>query len=162
MNDSATSLDRLHDIVMPEPVAWWPPAAGWYVVIAAIVCGLGILGYHLWITWRSNAYRREALRELATAGDAREIAEILRRVALVIAPRDVIAMQTGERWPHWLASRCAEPIPPGVHDQLAMGVYRAIGNEGDTQSLRTYAAHWISQHQQERVFPQENPSETVD
>jgi hypothetical protein len=33
MKDSATNLDRLHDIVVPAPVPWWPPAPGWYVVL---------------------------------------------------------------------------------------------------------------------------------
>ena len=33
MND-AGSLQNLNDIVVPEPVAWWPPAPGWYEVKA--------------------------------------------------------------------------------------------------------------------------------
>ena len=36
MNDSG-SLQNLNDIVIPDPVAWWPPAPGWYVLAAILL-----------------------------------------------------------------------------------------------------------------------------
>ena len=34
------SLQNLHDIVVPGPAAWWPPAPGWYV-LAAVALSVG-------------------------------------------------------------------------------------------------------------------------
>jgi len=146
MNDSATSLDRLHDIVVPESVPFWPPAPGWYVVIALAVCLAILTGYRLWNRWRANAYRREALCELRDASSAAAISELLRRTALVIAPREVIARQTGSDWPDWLAARCPEPMPETVRHQLVSDVYRSHSAETEVPQLREYAAHWISHH----------------
>ena len=45
MNDPG-SLQNLNDIVVPGPVAWWPPAPGWYVLAAFALAGLAWLGWH--------------------------------------------------------------------------------------------------------------------
>ena len=35
MNDPG-SLQNLNDIVVPGPVAWWPLAPGWYLLLAVL------------------------------------------------------------------------------------------------------------------------------
>ena len=64
-----TSLDRLHDVIVPPPVPWWPPAPGWLVIgfllVLVLVCWF-IRGIR---PWQSNCYRREALKLLEGAHD---------------------------------------------------------------------------------------------
>ena len=107
MTPDPTSLDRLHDIVAPPPVPWWPPAPGWYFVLGILaVAGIAltIRGIH---RWQSNRYRREALAEwqrlqpLLVADDTRaealaSLAELLKRTALSAFPRRRVASLTGD------------------------------------------------------------------
>lgn len=37
-------LDQLQPIILPEPVGLWPPAPGWWVLLAL----LAVIGYGLW------------------------------------------------------------------------------------------------------------------
>ena len=109
MNTDATSLDRLHDIIVAPPVPWWPPASGWYwvlglmvvMLLAALITGL--------MRWQHNRYRREALAELARQEAALEnperrpsvlldLAEILKRTAVTAFPREDVATLTGLKW----------------------------------------------------------------
>jgi hypothetical protein len=146
MNDAATSLDRLHDLVLPPEVSWWPPAPGWYVVGGILVVIALFLVHRALKYWRANAYRRVALRELASANDPAGIAELLRRTALAVAPRPAIAGRTGAAWPDWLAAQCPEAMPDSVREQLAVGVYRRPAADCDLAALRDYAARWIRHH----------------
>ena len=103
------SLDRLHDIVMPGPVPWWPPAPGWYVVAAlALVVGVWAV-WRWWRQWHANAYRRAALAELEQlAAQSREpsrrdvalqaLPALLKRTALAAFPRDEVASLSGAAW----------------------------------------------------------------
>jgi len=153
MNEAATSLDRLHDIVMPPDVPWWPPAPGWYAVLAVAVVLLCWLAFRFWRSWRANAYRRAALRELASANDAAGVAEILRRTALVIAPRADIAQKTGDDWLDWLESRGGGAPSAEMRENFTRGVYARTTDERDITTLRDYAARWISGH---RRIPTDN------
>ena len=103
MNQDAASLDRLHDIVMPPTVPWWPPAPGWYVLAAIILGLLLVLVLRLWLRWRATAYRREAIRALDSASDPAAIAALLRRTALAESSRSEIAALHGNAW--WTGSR---------------------------------------------------------
>jgi hypothetical protein len=105
----ATSLDRLHDIVVPPPVPWWPPAPGWWVV-GALALALGAIGaWRAWKAWRAAAYRRAALAELrgleARSADAarreaalREVPALVKRTALAAFPRPRVASLSGAAW----------------------------------------------------------------
>ena len=113
MQSDPTSLDRLQDIVQPQPVAWWPPAPFWYCLIALAavwLChGLAVAAYR----WIQNAYRRQALRELALVidhGDRRPaaISTILKRVALVSFPPEEVASLSGDAWLRFLNETCSE------------------------------------------------------
>ncbi len=146
MNDAATSLDRLHDIVQPPPVPWWPPAPGWYFVIALLVVAAVWLIVQAWKQWQANAYRREALRELKVANTPVEIAELLRRAALAIAPRSTIAALSDESWTDWLASVFPDRMPQPVKQQLAGAIYESKTKHTDTAELKTFAKRWIERH----------------
>ena len=122
-------LDRLQDIVQSEPVSWWPPAPFWYCLIALaatwLIYGTGVAVYR----WVKNAYRREALRELAELGEptalaaglsddhdtnripplapsAQQVSTILKRVALVSFPREKVASLSGDPWLCFLNDTC--------------------------------------------------------
>jgi hypothetical protein len=152
MTDPA-SLDRLHDIALPPEVPWWPLAPGWYAVIALVLAAAVWLSCRAWKRWRSDAYRRAALQELKSLQTAAAIAELLRRTALAIAPRPVIAELTGSAWLDWLARQCDEPLPENVRDQLTAGVYGNATSENDLSKLREYATRWITCHNLQSSIP---------
>lgn len=146
MNDSASSLDRLHDLVLPPDVPWWPPAPGWYVVLALFTLMSIAIAIRLVSRYRANAYRRAALRELESLEDPAAIAELLRRTALAIAPRSVIAQRSGTAWLDWLAAQYPEAMPDTVRTQLTAGVYGRPAASHELNPLRDYAARWIARH----------------
>jgi len=147
MSDPSTSLDLLHDLVPPPEISWWPVAPGWYFVGAIFLILLIAFSFRLWKNWRANAYRRAALQELEGASDVPSIAVILRRAALVAAPRSLVAKKTGTAWVEWLASAVPQPMPDEVLDQLTNGIYSAHGKGSDCSGLRRYAEQWIRHHQ---------------
>ena len=54
MNESPTGLDRLHDIVLPPPIPWWPPAPGWYVVLGVLLLAGLAAAWWSWKRWRDG------------------------------------------------------------------------------------------------------------
>ena len=146
MTPDPASLDRLHDVVLPASVRWWPLAPGWYAVLALLALAGAWLAWRSWKHRQANAYRRAALRELAAQRNVSAIAELLRRTALVIAPRPVIAGLTGAAWTEWLDTRCSETMPEIVRTQLIGGVYGCGTAHEELDELRHYAARWIAHH----------------
>jgi len=158
VNEETASLARLHDIVLPAPVPWWPPAPGWYGVGAVLALALLLLAHRAWRRWQGAAYRRAAQRTLAAAGDAAGIAEVLRRTALAIAPRAEVAALDGERWVRWLEDRCAVEMPEPVRTLLGRGVYAPAAPAADLDALRAWAAQWIARHGETSVSRARDPA----
>src|SRR5947208_329006 len=92
-----TDLSNLRDLALPTEVPLWPPAPGWWIVTAAGVASAAILLATAIARHRRNAYRRQALRELAVI-DARGISALLKRAALAAWPREPVASLTGSDW----------------------------------------------------------------
>ncbi len=150
MNDAATSLSNLREIVQPPPVPWWPLAPGWWALIAILsACGC-VAVVKAATRWHRNAYRRQALRELETADNDAEVARILKRTALSIVPRDQVASLSGSRWHRWLDQTGGRPLPESVAEQLTRGVY-SDGNPQKSIGLQTYAAAWIRTHRRPKA-----------
>ncbi|WP_160149551.1 DUF4381 domain-containing protein [Roseiconus lacunae] len=150
MNDT-TSLDRLHDLVEPAPVSWWPLAPGWYVLIAAGVTVVGIVGWQVWLRWQANAYRRQAFQSVQNASSAAEIAEIIRRTALSFSARSQIASLTGESWVDWiektLPKSMSASMPNSAKRLLAGSIYAAPVDSSQLADLRRFAQTWVLYHQ---------------
>lgn len=105
------ALEKLNDIVLPQPVSWLPQTWGW---LALALLLLALVAFALWRRHRrhvANRYRREALAELdrleATSGamNARAVAELLKRVALHAWPRATTASLSGAAWLAFLNQR---------------------------------------------------------
>jgi hypothetical protein len=146
MTPDPASLDRLHDLVLPPAVPWWPPAPGWYGVLFLLAFGVAWLAWRFWKRWRANGYRRAARRALTAAQSAPAIAELLRRTALAMAPRPVIAEMSGGAWLDWLSAQCPTPMPDGVRRLLTAGIYGRPAADPDLGVLRDYTARWIARH----------------
>ena len=146
MSTSSTNLDRLHDLALPPEISWWPLAPGWIVLLALAALLLAWALDRSWRNWRSNAYRRAALAALPSAADAAAVAELLRRTALAIAPRDVVAPLSGHAWLDWLATRSPAALSDSIRTQLTTGVYAKASTPADLKSLRDFAAQWIRTH----------------
>lgn len=145
MTDDPTSLSKLHDIVMPEPVSWWPMASAWWILLGGILLIAAVFGIRALRSWRANAYRRAALVALTQAESPEQVAAILRRAALAIAPRESVAALHDEAWIDWLSERSPVPVPETVRPALTRSLY-AVPSSASLEELRDFASRWIRQH----------------
>ena len=138
------SLSNLRDIVEPAPVPWWPPAPGWWIVMALIAAALIFVTYQAWRHWMANAYRRLAVSELRRANDDTEIVEILKRTAMCFQPRSQVSSLSGTQWCQWLEQWGGIEIPDQVAKLIAVGIYR--NGSQRTPELAEFAERWILSH----------------
>ena len=122
MSDPA-SLQNLNDIALPGPVAWWPPAPGWYVVLAVLLAAALWFAFRGLKGWQQNTYRRQALRELGAiekrgSAAAGEIPVLLKRAALSAWPRADVAGLSGARWHAFLAESAPDDVFAGATGRL--------------------------------------------
>ena len=74
-----------------------------------------------------------------------QIAEILKRTALVAYPRTDIAALSGSAWCQWLGETAGGPVPDNVAEALTRGVF----GKADTVNVgevSAFAADWINCH----------------
>jgi len=106
---SQDPLAALRPLHLPEPVGWWPPAPGWWLLGLLLVLALCAAGWWIARMRRRNRYRREALLELrrlhaswTESGDAHRFASaagsLLRRAALVRFAHAEVAPLCQEQW----------------------------------------------------------------
>ncbi|MBF0614330.1 MAG: DUF4381 domain-containing protein [Magnetococcales bacterium] len=116
MSTQATPL-ALRDIHLPDPISWWPPALGWWLLLLLTI--LLTLG---WLFWHRQAkryqLRRTALAELTRIAQqhaqnpddrllAAQLSMLLRRICLQHYPRDQVAGVSGTAWLQFLD----QPLP---------------------------------------------------
>lgn len=124
--NAANETLPLRDIHLPEPVSWWPPAPGWWLLMLAVLLGIALAA------WLLRRYRRGALqrsarqaldaitREWKQSGDTqqltRQLSVLMRRLCLSRSPRVEVAGLTGTTWLQHLDSQL-----PGEHFQNGVG-----------------------------------------
>ncbi len=111
----------IRDLHLPAEVAWWPPAPGWWALLALTLVFLLLLFRFLYRRFSKNGARRFALRQVAAAQAdyekdrdlvrlATRLSELLRRTMLAYAPRSEVAGLAGERWLEWLDTGLDQPL----------------------------------------------------
>ena len=107
-------LAQLRDIQDLDPVSWWPPATGWWLLL---VLSLGLItALVLWLrnlrkyppgSWhrdaRQNLIRlRKRASSLSDSELAGQLSSLLRRIAVIRLGRAQAAGLSGEAWLNWL------------------------------------------------------------
>lgn len=162
MRQDATSLDRLHDLVVPQPTSWWPPAPGWYWVLGFLLLAAIVIFVRLVLSWQRNRYRRDALSELKRKQLAFDdpnrrataiawLAELLKRTALSAWPRETVASLTGSSWLSFLDQSANTKSFSEKHGDLLEAISynpRAANSlsETETRELVRLARHWVKHH----------------
>jgi hypothetical protein len=86
----------LRDIHLPGMIAWWPPAPGWWMVLALLVAGLVVFALY----YRGGRHRRAALRTVrkmhAALAQGAAPVECLQRVSTTLRR---YAMTTADAMP---------------------------------------------------------------
>lgn len=114
MNQEITG--QLRDIHGLDPISWWPPATGWWLVLI----GLAVLAWlvtklfqnirrYPFGSWQRDAWHQ--CRDLKARADqlserdlAADLSELVRRIAIARMGRENAAGLNGEDWLEWLQS----------------------------------------------------------
>ncbi|TWU58579.1 hypothetical protein Poly51_13580 [Rubripirellula tenax] len=144
------SLDNLNEFVLPDPVGWLPLAPVWKFLISIAIVWLTAWVWIRVIRFLRNAYRRQAIGELAVIeaeADVVKLNELLKRTAMTAYGRDEVASLHGERWVEFLHSAS----PPTSNRSIAI-----LGDASSQPSMvlsadkRTelfaFARDWICHH----------------
>ncbi len=135
VNSDQYSLSNLRDIVVPEPVSWWPPAPGVWVLLCTVAVVVLVITWRFYRSWRSRGYRRAGLALLADAGTAYDISVILKRVALAAFPREQVASLYGKEWIAFLNHTCPQA-----------DLSNLLTDQSASENLRKQGRNWIMAH----------------
>ncbi|GAB7125944.1 DUF4381 domain-containing protein [Silvimonas sp. JCM 19000] len=152
LNASAV-LAQLQNAAMPAPVPYTPQTWGWAVLAALLLLLL------LWLVWRgirryrALAWRRAALAELQQIeaqwqrqpDTLRALPALVKRVALMTAPRAEVASLSGAAWLAWLDGRDRHQRFSSGPGQLLLSLTYAPDTPpaADVQALLRQLRHWI-------------------
>lgn len=146
------SLD-LKDIHLPEAISWWPPAIGWWLspVLTLLLCAF-IFWLYKYLT-RKTAIKtaKKQLLKIKQDNSSEDIqklaslSELLRRVAISVAPRNECASLTGKAWLEYLDSSVkGTPFTEGAGQYLADTHYKKTpGNDVDISQITSLCENWL-------------------
>jgi len=161
MTEDTIHISGLEPLLEPGKVAGWPPAPGWYLVIALALLALLYLGIRLIRKRRKNRYRTMALAELKNIRDLqghppaqkdlRALNHLIKVTALTAYPRDQVAPLSGRKWEEFLLNSCPSSrsvtLPEGMLDRQTL---RKPGHEeiltDDWVNLTMFCEQWIRHH----------------
>ena len=107
----------LRDVHLPDPIAWWPLAIGWWMLL-----GLALL-FAVYLMWRRHKIRNAlesklitmiaAIRDDTSINDQerlRRLCLLLKRYAITRSGRESVAGLTGPEWTAWLSKYLASDL----------------------------------------------------
>jgi hypothetical protein len=152
----------LHDIHLPPPISWWPPAPGWWYLLGTVFLTVGV-GFFLFRRYKSGALRRESLAQLQEIeegyqdrGDplllVQELSILLRRIALSsqLTEQEQVAGLIGEDWLRFLDNHNTTKNPQkstafqqGAGRILLTAPYQNRVDTEEIEALLTLCRQWI-------------------
>lgn len=146
------NLPELRDIHLPDGISVWPPAYGWWVMLAVVIgC---VLGYRLFKILRAKSKKLFALRLLKNINcnnslrSAASMSEILRRICVYKYPEAVVL--NGQAWVDFLNAHTKNKLNDKTADLLLNAPYMPEGEGGfeiaDVVALRLFCQKWIGEN----------------
>jgi hypothetical protein len=156
------NLSNLRDIIEPATIPWWPLAPGMVLIIVLIMLWTAVAMLLWWRHWRRNAYRRQALADMAAIATKirspqtrptglQQLSVLLKRVALAAFPRAEVAALAGAEWAKFLDGQIGDDFfrsGPG-RVLAAASSDPDVGAEltpSDCDRLIQTARRWITAH----------------
>lgn len=154
MNLPNQNTVSLRDIHLPDAISWWPPAIGWWILLALIISVLIFL---------PKLYRRVTFTPLNKVANITfqnivakykesnndstlivETSQFLRQIAMSYCGREDVAQLTGEKWVHALNN-----ITKQNHftDDLKLSLVNAPYQKNidlDTEQFINTVQNWLS------------------
>lgn len=157
MNPQASQL-QLRDIHLPDAVSWWPPAPGYWLLLALLMISL----MSFWLMrkrYRQRAVKRAALKQLTlikqnfrqnhdTQQLVSQLSALLRRAAISTFPRANCAALTGQQWLQWLDTGLKnQPLNfnSSAGQLLVSAPYQKTIASEQTEELLKLCQQWLSQ-----------------
>ncbi|MCW8854250.1 MAG: DUF4381 domain-containing protein [Gammaproteobacteria bacterium] len=146
---------ELRDIHLPDTIAWWPPAPGWWLLALLILIMVFIIPVII-KRLKSKPLNKLALIEFrkielsfqthqSKTRLAQDISVLLRRICLSYKPRREAASLTGPQWIEYLNTMTANKF---FSDQLAEILFNAPYQkqaEFNAHELISSCKAWITQ-----------------
>lgn len=135
MPTSSRPLQELRDVHLPDPIALWPPAPGWWLVFGLMVGG-GIVFMWMRVYRRRTKARRLAMAEIGEVKQhydthqddqwmVQRLSEIIRRYAMATFPRTEVAGLVGSSWLRFLdRTGGTNQFTEGIGNLLSSEPYR--------------------------------------
>lgn len=147
----------LRDIHLPDPISWWPPAIGWWLLLGLVLLlGAGLTyGVRRWrrVTPARRGLlaleRLEADRSMTAREKLQALSVLMKRVALSLRPRASVAGLTGEDWLGWLDETAgAARFREGPGRRLAEAPYRPAPDAAELAEVLEECRNWLKAQRQ--------------
>lgn len=146
------NLPELRDIHLPDGVSAFPPAYGWWVILATIIA-LILLVYMVKIIRRKSKklYALHLLQNIYssnTIASAVEMSNLLRRIC-IFKYKEAITL-SGDEWINFLNSKTKKPLVGKSAELLLNAPYISQNSkvfaQSDVITLRQFCKNWIGEN----------------
>lgn len=149
-------LSQFNDIILPNPVGWWPPSIAMLTfILLMLMVTLGIT-FSLFSRHKNNKYRREAkglfIQALQDATSPKQKIEaanaLLKQVAITHYGRQKVASLQGESWLEFLQKTASYIEQPAYLKQYLNAYYQKnfTYDEAELETVLNYLQSWIKGH----------------
>ena len=155
--DQKVNPDKVGSLIEPDPVRFSFDTAGCYF-IGIMLLLVAIILFYKWLhNYRKNAYRREALKELAAIKDKisenssnaglNQLFILLKLVAIQTYGRSEVASLYGKEWISFLEEKGKETPFSNYASEFNNTLYVGTGMDNSKlQQLITLSKKWIVTH----------------
>lgn len=156
MASPTSSSLELRDIHLPEPISWWPPAPGWWLLLGLVVLVI-VAVFLLRLYRKKQALKKQVMAEFEaictnyqteknTLALVRALSILLRRACISFYPRSEAAGLTGAAWLEFLDYTGPEKkfsTEPGCLLATAPYLAETTTLDIDAEQLMQLCAHWL-------------------
>ena len=153
-------LAQLRDIHLPNPISIWPPAIGWWILLAVIIFLAIAIGWgikrHL-ANKKHQAMINNALDKVLTdyklegnfQAYLQALSELLKRAAINLRGDKHVAAYSGGKWQQYIYQYTSED-QKDLCTYFGDELYQRKGS-GDVPALQQFAKDWINTKEKTKV-----------
>lgn len=148
MSSDPADLANMADLVLPEPILFWPPAAGVWIVGVTAGAMLAVMVWRALRRYRNDAYLRRAAAEIDAlarggSGATEAVSSVLKRAAIVAYGREEVASLTGSGWAAFIVQTTPTSIRTADLTARLADILAPDGHASDISKLVAQAKSWL-------------------